>query len=66
MNGIKPSFGVEFANDYDEAKRKLVDFVIAFDKLPVAQKEQLKNEFISSAARATSLSWFVKYMSNKG
>ncbi len=66
MNYIKPSVGVEFTDEYDEAKRKLVEFMIAFDKLHPLQKEQLMNEYMSSAARATSLALFVNYMYNKG
>ena len=48
MNGMKPTIGIEFDNEYINAKNKLIDFAEALTKLTNTQREQLAREFIIS------------------
>ena len=66
MNGFRPTVGIEFDDEYTNAKNKLIDFVKALDELPDPQRAQLAQEFITSYSMATSLEQFVNYMKNGG
>ena len=66
MNGMKPTIGIEFDNEYINAKNKLIDFVKALTKLTDTQREQLAREFILSYDMATSFEQFVSYMNHGG
>lgn len=66
MNGIRPTVGIEFDDEYTNAKNKLIDFVKALDELTDPQRAQLAQEFITSYSMATSLEQFVNYMKNGG
>ncbi len=66
MNGYRPTLGIEFENNYTEAKNKLIDFMSAFDKLTAAQKEQLAREFAASMGMAASLEQFINAMNHGG
>jgi len=46
MNGIRPTLGIEFDDEYINAKNKLIEFIKAWDKLNPMQKEQLTLELI--------------------
>ena len=66
MNGFRPTVGIEFDDEYTNAKNKLIDFVKALDELTDPQRAQLAQEFITSYSMATSLEQFVNYMKNGG
>ena len=66
MNGFRPTVGIEFDDEYTNAKNKLIDFVKALDELTDPQRAQLAQEFITSYSMATSLEKFVNYMKNGG
>lgn len=66
MNGFRPTVGIEFDDEYTNAKNKLIDFVKALDELNDPQRAQLAQEFITSYSMATSLEQFVNYMKNGG
>ena len=66
MNGFRPTVGIEFDDEYTNAKNKLIDFVKALDELTDPQRAQLAQEFITSYSMATSLEQFVNYMKNVG
>ena len=66
MNGFRPTVGIEFDDEYTNAKNKLIDFVKALDELIDPQRAQLAQEFITSYSMATSLEQFVNYMKNGG
>ena len=66
MNGMKPTIGIEFDNEYINAKNKLIDFAEALTKLTNTQREQLAREFILSYGVATSFEQFASYMNNGG
>ena len=66
MNGFRPTVGIEFDDEYTNAKNKLIDFVKALDELTDPQRAQLAQEFITSYSIATSLEQFVNYMKNGG
>ena len=66
MNGIKPTVGIEFDDEYINAKNKLIELAKALTKLTDMQKEQLAREFITSYGMATSFEQFVSYMNNGG
>ena len=55
MNGFRPTVGIEFDDEYTNAKNKLIDFVKALDELTDPQRAQLAQEFITSYSMATSL-----------
>lgn len=62
MNNLKPSFGVEFTNEYDEAKRKFFDFLAAMNKLSPAQKEQLAKECMSATGTLGIFQQFINFV----
>ena len=66
MNGFRPTVGIEFDDEYTNAKNKLIDFVKALDELTDPQRAQLAQEFITSYSMATSLEQFANYMKNGG
>ena len=66
MNGFRPTVGIEFDDEYTNAKNKLIDFVKALDELTDPQRAQWAQEFITSYSMATSLEQFVNYMKNGG
>lgn len=66
MNGFRPTLGIEFDDNYTNAKNKLIDFVKALNELNDAQKRQLAIEFAASVGRAASFEQFVRYMNNGG
>ena len=66
MKGFRPTVGIEFDDEYTNAKNKLIDFVKALDELTDPQRAQLAQEFITSYSMATSLEQFVNYMKNGG
>lgn len=66
MNKFKLTMGIEFDNNYVDAKNKLIELVKALDKLTPEQKEHLAREFIASMGMAASLDQFIKYMSKRG
>lgn len=66
MNDFRLSFGIEFENNYIDAKNKLTNFIAAFSKLTEMQKQQLANEFITSVSMAASLEQFINYMNSGG
>ena len=66
MNGFRPTVGIDFDDEYTNAKNKLIDFVKALDELTDPQRAQLAQEFITSYSMATSLEQFVNYMKNGG
>ena len=53
MNGFRPTVGIEFDDEYTNAKNKLIDFVKALDELTDPQRAQLAQEFITSYSMAT-------------
>lgn len=66
MNEFKLTMGIEFDDNYIDAKNKLIDLVKALDKLTPEQNKNLAREFITSMGIATSLDQFIKYMNNGG
>ncbi len=66
MNDFRPSLGIEFENNYIDAKNKLINFIAAFSKLTEIQKQQLANEIITSASMAASFEQFVNYTNSGG
>ena len=66
MNGIRPTVGIEFADDVRERVNKLLDFIKALDELDDIQKAKLAQEFITSYSMAISFEQFVSYMKNGG
>ncbi len=66
MNEIKPTVGIEFNDEYTNAKIKLIELVKALDELTDTQRAQLAQEFITSYSMATSFDQFVSYMKNGG
>jgi len=64
MNGIRPTLGIEFDDEYINAKNKLIEFIKAWDKLNPMQKEQLTLELIKSCEVAASFKQSVDYMNN--
>lgn len=63
MNGWKPAIGIEFDDEYKEAKNKLLDFLKALNNLNPTQKEQLAREVMVSMGMAVSFEQFMYYMS---
>ncbi len=61
MNGIKPSFGMEFTNDYDEAGKKLCEFVNAMNKLTPVQQRQFLQEYAVATGNAALLQFLLNY-----
>lgn len=66
MNEFKLTMGIEFDNNYVDAKNKLIELVKALDKLTPEQNEHLAREFIASMGMAASLDQFIKYMRKRG
>lgn len=66
MNGIKPTMGIEFDDEYINAKNKLIELAKALNELTDMQTQQLAREFITSSRMATSFEQFVSYMNNGG
>lgn len=66
MNRIRPNVGIEFDDNYTNAKDKLFEFIEALEKLSPEQKERLAKEFITSAGLETSIEQFINYIRNGG
>ena len=66
MNGFKPVVGIEFDDEYINAKNKLIEFAKAVNGLTDTQRAQLAQEFITSYGMAASLEQFIGYMNNGG
>lgn len=66
MNGIKPTVGIEFNDEYTNVKIKPIELVKALDELTDTQRAQLAQEYITSYSMATSFEQFVSYMKNGG
>lgn len=62
MNGFKPAIGVEFDDDYINAKNKLMDFAEAVNKLTPKQREQLARELMAATGIAASIQQFINYI----
>ena len=62
MNGFKPTIGVEFDDDYINAKNKLMDFAKAVNKLTPKQREQLAKELMTATGMATAFQQFINYI----
>lgn len=65
MNGIKPTIGIEFDDEYINAKNKLIEFVKSLNALNIMQRQQLAREVIASYEMATSFEQFVGYMNSR-
>lgn len=65
MNGIRPTVGIEFDDEYINAKNKLIEFVKAWSELNPLQREQLTLEVIASCEVATSFEQVVGYMNSR-
>lgn len=66
MNGLKPTLGIEFDDNYKEAKNKLIDFMKALNGLTDVQRCQLAREYMASIGMAASFEQFISYMNNGG
>lgn len=62
MNGFKPVVGIEFDDNYIDAKNKLIDFAAAVNKLTPMQREQLARELIASTGVAASIQQFINHI----
>ncbi len=66
MQELKPTVGVEFANEYDEAKRKFFDFITAINKLTPEQNKRLFEECVSVTGSAALVQQFMDFMKSRG
>ena len=62
MNGLKPVVGIEFDDNYINAKNKLIDFAVAVNKLTPIQREQLAKELVTSTGMEASIQQFINYI----
>jgi len=65
MNGSRPSIGIEFDDEYINAKNKLIEFIKACDRLKPMQREQLALDFMKSYEGAKAFEQFVRYINNR-
>lgn len=65
MNGIRPTLGIEFDDEYINAKNKLIEFAKAWDRLNPMQREHLILEVIASCEVASLFEQGASYMNNR-
>ncbi len=65
MNDIKPSIGIEFTDDYNEAKRKILDCVATVSKLSPMQQEYLAKECAAILGTSAALQQFIDFMNGR-
>lgn len=66
MNGFKPVVGIEFDDNYINAKNKLIDFAAVVNKLTPMQREQLARELMASTGMAASIQQILNYIKTGG
>ena len=61
MNDFRPTIGIEFDDNYKEAKNKLIEFIAALNKLTEEQSQELAREFLMSVGMGALFEQFIKF-----